>query len=40
MTVDSIIEPHGGHVFSTWRPAIPESLSWLSWHLHHVGGAP
>ncbi|HEY6934350.1 MAG TPA: alpha/beta hydrolase-fold protein [Marmoricola sp.] len=40
MTVDSIIEPHGGHVFNTWKPVIPESLSWLSWHLHHVGGTP
>lgn len=34
MTVDSIIEPHGGHTFSTWRPVIPESLGWLSRHLY------
>ncbi len=34
MTVDSIIEPRGGHTFSTWRPVIPESLGWLSRHLY------
>jgi len=38
MKADSIIEPSGGHVFSTWRPAIPEALGWLSGHLY--GGRP
>lgn len=37
MRVSSIIEAHGGHVFSTWRPAIPEALGWLSRHLYSGG---
>ena len=39
MTADSIIEPHGGHTFSTWQPVIPEALGWLSRHLYPAGGA-
>ena len=36
MTVQAIIEPHGGHTFSTWRPVIPEALGWLSRHLYRA----
>lgn len=39
MTVQSIIEPHGGHVFTTWLPQMPETLAWLSHHLY-PSGAP
>ncbi len=30
MQVSSIIEPHGGHNFTTWMPEIPKALSWMS----------
>ena len=30
MRVSSIIEPHGGHNFTTWLPEIPKALDWLS----------
>ncbi len=30
LRISSIIEPHGGHVFTTWLPEIPKALSWLS----------
>jgi enterochelin esterase-like enzyme len=30
MRVSSIIEPHGGHNFTTWLPEIPRALDWLS----------
>ena len=30
MRISSIIEPHGGHSFTTWFPEIPKALSWLS----------
>ena len=30
MRISSIIEPHGGHSFTTWLPEIPKALSWLS----------
>lgn len=30
MRISSIIEPHGGHSFTTWLPEIPKALGWLS----------
>lgn len=37
MRVSSIIAPHGGHLFTTWKPEIPAVLRWLSARL---SGAP
>ncbi len=39
MKVDSIIEPHGGHNFTTWEPELPEAFSWLSVRLPSVAPA-
>lgn len=39
MTVQTIVEPHGSHTFTTWKPEIPESLAWLSRHLYPGGAA-
>lgn len=30
LRISSIIEPHGGHNFTTWLPEIPKALGWLS----------
>ena len=30
LQVSSIIQPHGGHNFTTWGPEIPKALEWLS----------
>lgn len=30
MSVDSIIQPHGGHNFGTWSQVMPKALDWLS----------
>jgi S-formylglutathione hydrolase FrmB len=30
LQVTTLIEPHGGHNFGTWRPEIPRALAWIS----------
>ena len=34
MQVDALIVDQGGHNFSTWGAQLPQSLDWLSSHLH------
>ncbi|MGN6129964.1 MAG: alpha/beta hydrolase [Nocardioidaceae bacterium] len=36
LQVSSIIEPHGGHDFTTWGPEIPRALEWLTARLPHA----
>lgn len=36
MRVSSIVEPHGGHNFTTWQPELPKALAWLSARLPPV----
>lgn len=33
MSADVIVQPHGGHNFTTWRQVLPIGLDWLSRHL-------
>ncbi len=36
LRVSTIVEPHGGHNFTTWLPEIPKALGWLSARLPHA----
>ncbi len=36
LRISTIIEPHGGHDFTTWLPEIPKSLVWLGARLPHA----
>jgi hypothetical protein len=33
MSVDLIVQPHGGHNFATWAQDLPTAIDWLSRHL-------